>query len=245
MPRAARRSRLSPWGRVVSASALVVVGCLAGLAVWAFTASRSRIVSFDVRGTLQGVTLDLGDASVDVVRSTNAGRVSVRRTEHFSFSHSARVSRSVSEGVLHLRSRCPVTVLHSCSADYRVVVPDNVPVDVRTTSGAIRLSDYRGSARIATVSGDVDVRAFCGFSLQVRAETGDIGVGTSCALERLSLRSTRGGVHAIVPPGRYQVDVESASGGQQVRGGVVNANDAPFSIQALSTSGHVLVEGRA
>ena len=229
----------------MSASALIVVGVLVALAVWGLTTTQDRVVSFDVRGTLQGVNLDLGDGSVEVVRGTNAGRVSVQRTEHFSFDRSAQVSRSVQEGVLRVRSRCPVTVAHSCSADYRVVVPDNVPVDVRTTSGTIQLNDYHGSARIATVSGDVDVRDFCGFSLQVRAETGDVGVTSPCAPQRLSLRSTRGGVHAIVPPGRYQVDAESASGGQQVRGGVENATDAPFSIQALSTSGDVLVEGRA
>jgi DUF4097 and DUF4098 domain-containing protein YvlB len=151
----------------------------------------------------------------------------------------------VKSGVLKVRSRCPATVLHSCSASYRVTVPDNVPVDVRTSSGTIRLDDYHGSARVATLSGDVQVRDFCGFSLQVRAETGDVGVTMPCAPQRLSLRSTRGAVHAIVPPGRYQVDAESASGRQQVRGGIENATDAPFSIQALSTSGDVLVEGRA
>jgi hypothetical protein len=229
----------------VSASALVVVGCLVALAIWGLASTQDRLVSFDVRGTLQGVDLDLGSAGVEVVRGTNASLVSVRRDEHFSFSRAARVSRSVRDGVLRVRGRCPATVANSCSASYRVIVPDNVPVDVRTTSGAIRLTDYHGSARISTQSGDVDVRDFCGFSLQVRAETGDVGVTSPCAPQRLSLRSTSGGVHAVVPPGRYQVDAESASGSQKVRGGVENATDAPFSIQALSTSGDVLVEGRA
>lgn len=244
MPRAARRSRLSPWGRVVSASALVVVGCLVALAAWGLASTRTRVVSFDVRGTLEGVVLDLGDARVEVIRGTDANQVTVQRTERYAFGRAGRISRGVRDGVLNVRSRCPVTVLHTCSTAYRVSVPDNVPVDVRATSGAVRLSDYHGSARIATDSGDVDVEAFCGFSLQVRAETGDVGVGSSCAPERLSLRSTRGAVHAVVPPGRYQVDAESASGRQQVRG-IQEAADAPFSIQALSTSGDVLVEGRA
>jgi hypothetical protein len=244
VPRAARRSRLSPWGRVVSASAVLVVGCLVALAAWGFGTRRERVVSFDVRGTLQGVVLDLGEADVEVVRGTNTGQVAVQRTERYAFDRTARASRGIDAGVLHVRSRCPVTVLHTCSAEYRVVVPDNVPVDVRTTSGTVRLSDYHGSARIATGSGDVDISSFCGFSLQVRAETGNVNVGSSCAPERLSLRSTRGGVHVIVPPGRYQVDAESASGGQRVRG-IEQATDAPFSIQALSTSGDVLVEARA
>jgi hypothetical protein len=228
----------------VSASAIVVVGCLVGLGVWGLTSTRERIVSFDVRGTLEGVVLDLRDANVEVMRGTNSNEVSVERTERYAFGHAARSSRAVAAGVLRVSSRCPVTVLHACKQSYRVSVPDNVPVDVRTTSGTVRLSDYHGSARVATTSGAVQVRAFCGFSLQVRAETGDVGVGSTCAPERLSLRSTRGAVHATVPPGRYQVDAESASGRQEVRG-ITQAADAPFSIQALSTSGDVLVEGRA
>jgi hypothetical protein len=228
----------------VSASAVLVAGCLIALAAWGFGSTRTQVVSFDVRGTLQGVLLDLGDANVEVIRGTDSSQVSVRRTERYSFGHDARTQRSIDDGVLRVSSRCPAAVPDACTASYRVVVPDNVPVDVRTTSGSVRLSDYHGSARIATDSGDVDVSSFCGFSLQVRAEKGDVGVGASCAPERLSLRSTRGAVHAVVPPGRYQVDAESASGRQQVRG-ITQANDAPFSIQALSTSGDVLVEGRA
>lgn len=228
----------------MSASAVLVAGCLIALAAWGFGSQHEQVVSFDVHGALQGVLLDLGDADVEVVRGTSADQVAVQRTERYSFDRTPTTARSVDAGVLHVTSRCPVTVLHTCSTAYRVVVPDNVPVDVRTTSGAVQLSDYHGSARVATNSGDVDVRAFCGFSLQVRAETGDVGVGSSCAPERLSLRSTRGFVHATVPPGRYQVDAESASGTQQVRG-ITQATDAPFSIQALSTSGDVLVEGKA
>ena len=55
-----------------------------------------------------------------------------------------------------------------------MVVPDNVPLTVRTTSGKVSFRGYRGSARVTTRSGDVDVAGFCGFSLQARAETGDI-----------------------------------------------------------------------
>ena len=42
-------------------------------------------------------------------------------------------------------------------------------------------------------------------------------------------------MRVVVPPGRYQVDAESASGATRVRG-VDAATDAPFAIQALSSS---------
>jgi hypothetical protein len=228
----------------VSVSAVLVVGCLVALGASDLASSRERLVSFDVRGTLQGVVLDLGDADVQVVRGVRAAQVTVERTERYAFGHGPIVTRRVSAAVLHLRSRCPEAVPSSCSASYRLVVPDNVPVDIRTTSGAVDLVDYHGSARVATTSGDVSLRAFCGFTLQIRSDSGSIGVSTPCEPQRLSLRSTRGDVHAVVPPGRYQVDAESASGRQRVRG-ITAAADAPFAIQALSTSGDVLVEGRA
>ena len=238
-----RRSRLSPWGRLVAASAVVVVACLGVLTATGLASRRELVVAFDVHGTLDGVALDLAEADVEIARGTRPTRVHVERTERYAFGHAARIERSVTAGVLTLRSRCPATVLHACGVSYRLVVPDNVPVDVRTSRGDVRLSDYHGSARIATGAGDVDVRSFCGFSLQARAETGSVRAGTTCAPQRLTLRSTAGAVHAIVPPGRYQVDAESAAGAEAVRG-IAATTDAPFAIQALSSSGDVLVEGR-
>jgi DUF4097 and DUF4098 domain-containing protein YvlB len=96
---------------------------------------------------------------------------------------------------------------------------------------------------MSTRSGDIDIGAFCGFSLEARAESGDIAASTACAPQELTLRSTSGSVRASVPAGRYRVEAESASGSHLVRG-VAAVSDAPFSIQALSSSGDVLVEGR-
>jgi DUF4097 and DUF4098 domain-containing protein YvlB len=149
----------------------------------------------------------------------------------------------VTAGQLRIHSRCPTTVPSSCSVRYRVVVPDNVPIDVRTGAGTVRLRSYRGSARVTTHSGGIDIRGFCGFSLQARAESGDIAADAACAPQRLSLRSTDGNVRASVPPGRYQVEAESSSGSERVSG-VAPVVDAPYSIQALSSTGDVEVAGR-
>jgi DUF4097 and DUF4098 domain-containing protein YvlB len=134
-------------------------------------------------------------------------------------------------------------VPRACSVRYRVVVPDNVPVTVRTAGGTVRFRGYRGSARVTTRSGDVDITGFCGFSLQARAESGDIAAGAACPPQQLTLRSTSGSVQVFVPPGRYQVEAESAAGSHSVRG-LDAVADAPFAIQALSSSGDVTVEGR-
>ena len=167
----------------------------------------------------------------------------VQRTDRYAFGHDADIQRTVVGGELRINARCPNTVPRACSVSYRVVVPDNVPLTVRTTSGKVTFRGYRGSARVSTRSGDVDVAGFCGFSLEARAESGDITAGAACAPQQLAARSNQGSVHVSVPPGRYQVEAESASGGHDVRG-LDAVSDAPFSIQALSSSGDVSVEGR-
>ena len=200
-------------------------------------------MSYPVRGALNAVQLDIADADVVIARGGRRTAVEVQRTENYTFGHDARSARSVDGTVFKVFSRCPVTVMHTCSAHYRVVVPDNVPVEVRTTSGSVRLEGYRGSASINTGSGDVSISRFCGFTLQARSESGRIAADADCPLQQLSLRSTTGAVHAVVPPGRYRLDAETAAGNRTIRG-VTESSDAPFALQALSSSGNVLVEGR-
>ena len=243
MPGPAGAARISRWGVVVTLSALIVGGVAAALAISSVASSHERVVSFGVRGSLNGVDLDVEDADVMITGGGQRTTLSVERTDRYAFGHDADVRRSVADGVLRLQARCPNAVPRACSVDYRLVVPDNVPVTVRTTSGAVTFRDYRGSARVTTRSGAVDVAGFCGFSLEARAESGDIAAMAACPPQQLTLRSTTGSVRAVVPPGRYQVEAESASGGETVTG-LDAVADAPFAIQALSSSGDVTVEGR-
>lgn len=214
---------------------------LVTLVAWAVVSRQERVSSLAVRGFLNGVTVDAGDANVTVVRGGDRIGVGVRRTDRFTFGHDARVSRSIVGGVLRLRSRCPSTVLHTCSASYHLIVPDNVPVTVSTGSGAVDFDNYRGTARVTTGSGDINLGGFCGNSLEATAGTGDIDADTACATQQLSLRTRSGSVHARVPPGRYRVEADSDAGDVAVRG-LTREDGSPFRLQALSGSGDVLVE---
>ena len=234
------RRRPSPWGWLVAGSAAAIGAAAAVLVVWWIASEETRVASYSVRGSLNGITLDLAEADADIVGGADGG-VSVRRTDRFAFGHDAEARRVVSGGVLRITSRCPETVFGSCSARYRLSVPDNVPVTIRTEAGDVRISRFRGSARIDTTAGDIAVGAFCGFALQARAETGDVRADTACPLDRLELRSATGNVSVTVPPGRYRVDADSDTGRREVRG-LESADDAPFQIQALSGEGNVDVE---
>jgi hypothetical protein len=220
---------------------VLVLGMAIVLVSWGLASRERRIAGYNVRGALNGVSLDFGDPDV-VIRGAGArGSLAVSRSDRFSFGHDANAQRGVAGGVFRIRSRCPSTLFHTCAESYRLLVPDNVPVDVRTSGGDVTLEGYRGSARIATGSGRISVSGFCGFSLQASAGSGDISADTACAPQQMSLRSTSGDVSALVPPGRYRVDADSNSGRRVVRG-LTAAADAVFSIQALSNSGDVLLE---
>lgn len=229
------------WPRLVTASASVVLLVALLLAAWWVASSEERVTSYSVRGTLTAIALDLGNADAEIVGGRQSPVVDVRRTDSFAFDRPADAERSVSRGTLRLRSRCPATVLGSCSASYRLTVPNNVPVTIRTASGDVRLDGFRGSARIETGTGNVSATAYCGFVLRARADDGNVSASASCAPNRLELRSRTGDVRAVVPPGRYRIDADSDTGRQRVDG-LTTADDAPFQILALSGAGDVDLE---
>ena len=209
---------------------------------WDLASHHERLVSYPVGGAVSRVVLDVDDADVTVVGGGRAAQVEVSRRERYSFGRPADTRKTVENGVFKVTSRCADSMPHACSVRYRVAIPDNVPVDVETGAGDVTFQRYQGSATVSTSAGDVDVEGFCGFSLQATAVSGNVDATAACPLQELALRSRTGSVHAIVPPGRYVIDAQSASGRQTLRG-IGSTEDAPFSIQALSSSGDVLVEG--
>jgi hypothetical protein len=226
----------------VAVSVLALLGVAAVVGVWWWASTEERVASYRVVGDIAALQLDFGAADVRIDGGGTAS-VEVRRTDSFAFDRPPVEGRRVSDGVLELTSRCPDTLLGTCRAAYRLSVPNNIPLEVRTTSGRVSIDGLRASVTLSTTSGPISVDSFCGFSLRATSESGAIGTATDCPIERLELRSNLGDVRATVPPGRYRIDAQSDGGSRQVRG-VTLAEDAPAAIQALSTRGDVLVEGR-
>ncbi len=235
---------LSPWGRVVAVSALLVVGGALALFVASVASTKATQPSFEVVGTVEALTFDVADSDVVVVGGGRRDAVEVQRTERFAFGHQPRIEKRAEGASFGLRARCPVSLLGPCRVSFRVVVPDNVALDIRTTGGNVSLRGYRGSATVTTGDGRIAIAGYCGNSLDARAGRGKIAVQAACAPPRMSLRTGSGAIRAIMPPGRYDLDAESTSGDEAVRG-VTAQPDAPYSVQVLSGSGDVSVEGRS
>lgn len=233
--------RLRGWNAVVAASAAVIGVAILATAVGWLASLGSRTSSYAVTATLTGVDLQLASGPAEIVGSSSPA-LQVRRTDSYSFGHTARERRWLAGGVLHIVSRCPRIVLGSCSASYELAVPQGVAVTVHTGSGSIRMNGFNGDASVGTRSGNVDIEAYCGFHLSAVSESGNLYVATACAPQRLRLQTASGDAVALVPPGRYRIGAISGARQQRVTG-VRDDPRAPFTIDVDSASGAVAVEG--
>jgi len=230
---------LSPWPLLLigSATVLVIAGAVIG-ALWLSSAMTSAVFA-RVDVSLSGIELRVQSGDVAIVGGSQTG-VSISRQDDSAFGPRPRERRSISSGILRISSECPQLVMGSCAASYRIAIPDDVPISVRTDEGNIRLDGYHGSADIATDSGAINVEGYCGFVLGAASASGNVSVVSSCSPERLILRSDTGNVSATVPAGNYAIQAASNGGSTTVRG-LVDDGGAPWAIEALSNTGNVSV----
>jgi Putative adhesin len=227
------------WWWLVAVSGLILV--LAGGTLFAWWALTRETVntSYRVLGDVAGVRLDLGAADVEIDGGATA--IEIRQTDKFAFGQPSSESHAVENGTLRVVSRCPEQVLGACHATFHVSVPDNVPLDIETSSGTVHLTGVRTSVKLSTGSGAITAANFCGFSFSATSDSGDVGVRSECSADRLEAHSRSGDVNVTVPPGRYSVDAQSDTGTVHTRG-LDDIEDAGFQIQAQSGSGDVTVE---
>jgi putative adhesin len=237
---ASRRPQL-PWTSLVVASLATLLVAAIGVGIWWAATRETRIANYRVTGSLARVELDVHSGSAEIT-AAGAGAVEVRRTDSFAFDRPSHEQRSIRNGVLRIASRCPRMAVGSCTSNYRIAVPENVPVVVRSSSGAVRISAFRGSADVQTGSGNVVVDGFCGFALSIKTGSGDARATATCSPQNLNLRSSSGSLDATVPAGGYRVEADSNSGRADVSG-IQRNPGAPYEIQALSDSGDVTVRG--
>jgi hypothetical protein len=233
--------RARGWNWLVALSGAVVILLSLALGIGYLASTRSSVTNYTVAVPLRRVDLRLASGSAVVVGSSSS-TVQVRRTDSYSFGHSAREDRSIRDGTLAISSRCPRIIVGSCSSSYELAVPETVAVDVQTASGSIHVIGYRGTALVKSRAGSVDVEAYCGFTLSAASGSGHVHVSAACSPRHLSLFTGSGNATALVPPGRYRINAIGAAGKERVTGLIRDAQ-APFTIDAHSATGRVAVEG--
>src|SRR3954468_23816775 len=160
------------WWWLVTVSVVILAGVALTLAIWWAASRETRTTTYCVLGDLSGIRLDLGDADVEIDGGATA--VEVRRVDRFAYGAPSHERRSVTDGTLTIASRCPDQVLGSCHAAYRLAVPDNVPLEIQTQSGSVRVTGVRASIHVTTGSGAIAANGFCGFLLRASSDSGDV-----------------------------------------------------------------------
>ena len=111
------RRRPSAWGWLVTVCASLVIASGLALVIWWLVTAETSVASYAVRGSVNGITLDLGGADAEIVGGGDRPAVEVRRTDEFAFGRRAESRRSAEGGQLAISSRCPRSaVLHVCSS---------------------------------------------------------------------------------------------------------------------------------
>jgi len=229
------------WHAAVAVSAAIVVSVLLTTGAGWLATLQSKTTQYVISAPLTRVELSVssGDALIVGTQSTT---LEVRRTDQYSFGHSAREQRSLAGGVLRISSHCQKILVGSCSASYELAVPETVTVDLHTAGGNVRLTGFRGTAVVQTRAGNVNVDAYCGFDLAAITGSGDVRIAAACSPAHLQVRTSSGDAVALVPPGRYRINTASGSGPPRVNG-VINDPRAPFTIDMRSRSGRVTIGG--
>jgi Putative adhesin len=231
------------WTALVVGSVALLLLVAAALATSHGLTTRTEIASYLARGTPERIVLTLRSGNAEVVGGAR-GAVEVRRTARYSYGHRPTERRSATDGQLRIASGCPSVLFGGCTASYRLTIPDNVPVTVRTAGGTVRLAGIRGSAQIESGAGDVDVDTFCGFSLSIQTTSGHARTTASCSPQRLEMSSASGDLNATVPVGSYRIEAESERGAREVTD-LEGSSQAPFEIRMISESGDVTAGGGA
>src|SRR3954453_4464595 len=128
--------RLSPWGRVVAISALLVVGGAVALAIGALASTHEYRRSYPVLGAVESLGFDLADGDIVVVGGGQRDAVQVDRTERYAFGHAPATTRKAAAGAFAVRSACPTLLPGPCTVASPAVVPDNVGLDIQTPTGS-------------------------------------------------------------------------------------------------------------
>ena len=175
--------RVTPWGLLpVAARPRRCSSPASRSGVLWLSSTETRTVSSHLSASMRGIELRVrsGDVAIGAAARTE---VSILRPDRCVLGHGPLERRSVRGGVLRISSGCARLVVGSCSASYRVAVPNDVPISIRIEHGTF------GSTAIAALPPPArKVEDYCGFVLGAVPASGDVTVSTACSPERLTQR---------------------------------------------------------
>lgn len=247
--------------RRILAVLIVVVG-LAGVAVAGlatFAAVTDRTVSTRP-GPIRSVEVDVEAGTVEVVAGP-ANEAKVDRTRQY-IRGAPMVRESLVDGVLRITAECRRFVPLGCEVDYRIEVPEDAAVRVRsdrgsvrvenmtgmveaeTEAGGVRLSGTRGPVRATTSAGNIDGVDLVAAFIDAATDAGRIRISLAEPSARVALRTDAGHIDLTLPeaPGGYRVTTETGVGRVEVD--VAEEPTSPRAVTATTGAGNIRIRTR-
>lgn len=182
------------WGSLLFAAVLVGTGVFTTLGASVATERRTGHAIGDIPHELI-LDLDVGD--VTLVASD--GPATVTSSARWGFGRpSVRVSEAA--GVLRVSSDCPSGLLAGCSVDWRISVPADVSITVRSDVGDVSVHGFAAQTTVRVDFGDVRIEEARG-AVAAQVNVGDVAVDSASSDAPLSAVTDTGDAAVRVPLG--------------------------------------------
>ncbi|MGH3318832.1 MAG: DUF4097 family beta strand repeat-containing protein [Streptosporangiaceae bacterium] len=246
-------------------AALAIGGILVALLIpyWGFhllgwtSGGATRTTHQTYTQPVERVNAEIASGDVTVTRADGSAVVARERLRGSLWA--PRVEKRLSGRVLTLRGHCGGPFQTQCDISVSIAVPEDVAVDLTTSSGDVSATGVAGPATLSTSSGDVESRDVGGpltmttssgdvvgaglHPARVTATTssGDVKLGFVTRPRHVQGHTSSGDVTVEVPSGSqtYNVTADTHSGDREVR--VRTDPASPRSIEARTSSGDVTV----
>jgi len=187
----------------------------------------------DLPGTITSVRLNGDDGGVTLRGAKYATKVTVHRRLEYNGDKPSGRTYDLTGGVLELRG-CG----EDCKANYTVDLPAGLPVQGRTSNGAIEPSGM-GRVDVHTTNGEITGTGLPG---PVTAKTNNGGIDLTVTRPAdVTAETSNGAIDLSVPRGGYRVSADTANGDKSI--GVGNDPSSAHRLQLSTSNGAITVTG--
>lgn len=221
---------------VLSCAALTVL--VTGCSVSGFGLTKEAERTYTVKGKVTALSATTHGGDIEVVPIDAGGSVKV--TEKYEYNkQKPSPEHGVKDGRLTLKAEeCGMG--RKCAVNYRVLLPRNASVDLRTSGGDIIVHGASGGIAAETSGGDITVADSSARTAKARTSGGDVDLALSSAPDEVSGRTSGGSVTIRLPKGSsYSVDASTSGGTRKVS--VPTDEGSAHKVAARTSGGDVSV----
>ncbi|MEU8914781.1 DUF4097 family beta strand repeat-containing protein [Streptomyces nigrescens] len=193
--------------------------------------------TYTVQGKVTALSATTHGGDIEVVPVDGGGPVKV--TEKYVYNEQKpSPGHGVKGGRLTLEAEdCGMG--RRCEVAYRVLLPRNASVHLRTSGGDITVRGATGGIDAETSGGDITVKDSTARTTTARTSGGNVDLALSTAPDEVSGRTSGGNVTIRLPKGSYDVEATTSGGNSKVS--VPKDESSAHKVTARTSGGDVSV----